>query len=141
MTKVVDISKSPVARGKLVDELGRLTAKYRRWEKDIKRLAELKKLVAAFADADGFEPDQESVHHGKHYVACISAREFERKIVDMEGVLRAVGEEMFLKQCSFGLAKLDVLVPDALGMELITRERTGSRKVEVEPKQPKLVAA
>lgn len=140
--KITDISKAPAMRRKIVDECGRLAAWYKRAKPKVDRFAEMKKSISGWAAAEHAASD-EATYNGRSHTATVSAADFQREIVNMQGVYERMGHEAFIAHCAVAFKVLDIFVApdDAIGAGLVKKERTGSRSVIVQPREPKQEAA
>jgi rubrerythrin len=120
-------AKSPRA---MVDELGALLDKLRPMQEREKRL---KAALREHFEAE--QADSEFYVEGRRYVARIGPKGEEIEILDMGRLYRLLKKERFLACCSFPVRSLKAEVSPAVLARLVRRQRTGPRKVEVEPRE------
>lgn len=120
-------------RSAIVDELGALDAELAPFKQKQSRRDELAKIVRGWYAAE--HPDLGFVIRGKRFIATLSAKELE-STVDMKGAFKALGRVKFLQICGLTLKALQDNLAASIVAGLVSKARTGSRKLIVQPFDP-----
>lgn len=111
-----------------IDQLGKLAEEIEPFKPKLKEYDDLrKKIVAAFADRPA---DEVIVESGKVFEVEISAREEER-VVNLAKLSRKLGPKKFFSVVTVPMKLLDQYVSAEDQKDMVTKERTGSRRVTV----------
>lgn len=113
----------------IVDELG-VTREEMAEFVDVRR-ERLGELEAALrASTDNLSPSQGSTIEGQDFVVEITKVPVVRKVVDMPGLMKVLGEEVFLQTCSFPVGKINDLL-SARERKGLLEEKAGSRGLRI----------
>lgn len=116
-----------------VDELGALSQKLQPFRDSIKREEELKKGLRERAAQDPGE--EEVLYVGQKFSVTLSPKQKERSIVEggVEKIYKWLKPAEFFRHCKIALKVLEVVLTEEQRAEVIREERSGYRKIEIEP--------
>jgi hypothetical protein len=115
----------------LVDEYAGLREKMKAWKPSVNphaaRFAELGALILkCYEEYPAAEP---TVAEGFRYRLPITARRFERKIIDLAGFLKKVGRQKFLSMCNVTLGAVEKEIPEGKRALYISTKQSGPRQI------------
>jgi hypothetical protein len=124
------------ARRATVDQYGELARQVQMFQPVQAKFDQLKAMIKSwFDDAPA---DAEATLEGKIYLLHVGARERVRRVRDMQKLALAVGHDDLLELLSrhVPLGAVEDLIGKAKTDQLVTEERSGSRRIKAVPKHP-----
>jgi hypothetical protein len=117
----------------MVDEYGELDRRMQMLARDAARYDVLKRAIKSWFDP--LPPDVDGTVEGQVYRLHLSARERERRVRSMRGLVTAIGIDKFLEIASVPIGALENMMGKTRAAALIVEARTGSRRIKAVPKR------
>lgn len=122
----------------LIDEYGELSRQIDAFAPTVRRQKAIEEELVSWVENVPADRSTELV--GNNYVIQVSERQYQRRILSMQKVYKAVGSlKAFLENCSFSLKALDALVKDQTG--LVDNSRVGRRNFKAVARAAKTLSA
>lgn len=118
---------------RMADEYGELDRRMQLFAPDVARFETLKRAIKSWFDR--MPADADGTIEGNLYRLHLSARERERRVRSMRGLVDAIGIEKFLELASVPIGALEDLLGKSRAAALIIDARTGSRRIKAVAKQ------
>src|SRR5262245_43860622 len=119
---------------RMVDEYGELDRRMQLGAPDVARYDSLKRAIKSWFDR--VPADADGMLEGEVYRLHLSARERERRVRDLRGLIAVIGLDKFLGLVSVPVGPLEDLLGKTRVAALVTDARTGSRRIKAVPKRP-----
>jgi len=117
----------------LVDEYGELDRRMQCNAPDVGRYELLKKAIKAWFNA--MPPDADATIEGDVYRLHVSARERERRVKSMRGLIAVIGMDKFCEIATVPIGAIEDLIGKTKAAGLIAEARSGSRRLKSVPKR------
>lgn len=118
----------------MVDEFGELDRRMQCNAPDVARYDVLKKAIKSWFNA--MPPDADATIEGDVYRLHVSARERERRVKSMRGLIAVIGLDKLLEIATVPIGAIEDLIGKTKAAGLIAEARSGSRRLKAVPKRP-----
>ncbi len=117
----------PIPDPDLVDEFSELDRQVSLLKPVLDRHEALKKQIKAFYECH--PADQTAVAQGKIWNLQVSAKSNERKWKSIPALYKLLKRDVFFRVCQISLKSVEEIVGEPATAELVTTDRTGSRRL------------